>query len=139
MGRLARLTAWFTSNRYYDLVFAREAERPSVLAMLPPVRRWRRKPARRRSSHLFAESLEQRQLSTAVRPGGTLVYSVATVTVCETLDVVTGFLASHPEFRLDPFPHPLEETTTPGTLQLWPHLTDSEARFMARMVRVKKP
>jgi 16S rRNA (cytosine967-C5)-methyltransferase len=73
--------------------------------------------------------------STAVRPGGTLVYSVATVTLCETVNVVTAFLASHPEFRLDPFPHPLEELTCPGTLQVWPHLHDTETRFIARMVR----
>jgi 16S rRNA (cytosine967-C5)-methyltransferase len=71
----------------------------------------------------------------AVRPGGTLVYSVATATVIETADVVNAFLKTHPEFRLDPFPHPMEETTTTGTLQLWPHLHDSEARFLARMMR----
>ena len=75
----------------------------------------------------------------AVRPGGTLVYSVATATVIETLDVITAFLGSHAEFRLDPFPHPLEESTTTGTLQLWPHLHDSEARFIARMVRKASP
>jgi 16S rRNA (cytosine967-C5)-methyltransferase len=73
--------------------------------------------------------------SAAVRPGGTLIYTVATATVIETLDVITSFLASHPEFRIDPFPHPLDESTTPGTLQLWPHLHDSEARFIARVVR----
>ena len=65
--------------------------------------------------------------------------SVATATVIETLDVITAFLGSHPEFRLDPFPHPLEESTTAGTLQLWPHLHDSEARFIARMVRKTSP
>ncbi len=77
--------------------------------------------------------------SAAVRPGGTLVYTVATATVVETLDVVAAFLGSHPEFRLDPFPHPLEQSTTVGTLQLWPHLHDSEARFIARMVRKTSP
>ncbi len=77
--------------------------------------------------------------SEAVRPGGTLVYTVATVTVIETLDVITAFLASHPEFRFDPFPHPLEESTTAGTLQIWPHLFDCEARFIARMVRTTSP
>ena len=77
--------------------------------------------------------------SAAVRPGGTLVYTVATATVVETLDVVAAFHGSHPEFRLDPFPHPLEQSTTVGTLQLWPHLHDSEARFIARMVRKTSP
>jgi 16S rRNA (cytosine967-C5)-methyltransferase len=73
----------------------------------------------------------------AVRPGGTLVYSVATATVLETQEVITAFLNAHPEFRLDPFPHPLEESTTTGALQLWPHLHDAEARFVARMVKIK--
>ena len=107
---------------------------------------WRRHPDVRwtvKKQDLAELASRQTQLldaaSTAVRPGGTLVYSVSTVTVCETLEVVTAFLASHPEFRLDPFPHPLEEATTTGTLQLWPHLHDAEARFIARMVRTKKP
>jgi 16S rRNA (cytosine967-C5)-methyltransferase len=107
---------------------------------------WRRHPDVRwtvKKADLAALAGRQAQLldtaRTAVRPGGTLVYSVATVTVCETLEIVTAFLAAHSEFRLDPFPHPLEESTTPGTLQLWPHLHDCEARFIARMVRTKKP
>ena len=51
--------------------------------------------------------------------------------------MVAAFLKTHSEFCLDPFPHPLEELTTTGMLQLWPHLHDAEARFVARMVRVK--
>jgi 16S rRNA (cytosine967-C5)-methyltransferase len=103
---------------------------------------WRRHPEVRwivKKNDLSKYAEDQKQFldkaSAAVRPGGILVYSVATVTVCETLDVVTAFLGSHPEFRLDPFPHPLEESTTNGTVQLWPHLHDSEARFIARMIR----
>lgn len=75
----------------------------------------------------------------AVRAGGTLVYTVATATVIETTEVITAFLKAHPECRLDPFPHPLEESTTTGMLQLWPHLHDAEARFVARMVKVNNP
>ncbi len=103
---------------------------------------WRRHPELRwsfKKEDLPRQVERQKKLldaaSAAVRPGGTLVYSVATVTVIETLDVIKSFLQSHPEFRLDPFPHPLEESTTAGTLQLWPHLHDCEARFVARMVR----
>jgi 16S rRNA (cytosine967-C5)-methyltransferase len=103
---------------------------------------WRRHPELRwtvRKEDLPALAAQQRQLldlaATAVRPGGVLVYTVATVTVAETTDVINGFLKTHPEFRLDPFPHPLEESTTSGMLQLWPHLHDSEARFIARLIR----
>jgi 16S rRNA (cytosine967-C5)-methyltransferase len=73
--------------------------------------------------------------SNGVRPGGTLVYTVATVTRRETIEVVNTFLDSHAAFKLEPFPHPLEDATTGGTLQLWPHIHDGEARFMARMTR----
>jgi len=107
---------------------------------------WRRHPELRwivKREDLPQLVERQKQLldaaSAAVRPGGTLIYSVATATVIETLDVITAFLGSHTEFCLDPFPHPLEGSTTTGTLQLWPHLNDSEARFIARMVRKTSP
>ena len=74
-----------------------------------------------------------------VRPGGTLVYTVATVTRSETVDVVQAFLGTHPEFQLEPFPHPLEEGTTSGMLQIWPQAHDCETRFIARMVRRANP
>jgi 16S rRNA (cytosine967-C5)-methyltransferase len=70
-----------------------------------------------------------------VKPGGTLVYTVATLTRAETSGVVDTFLAAHPDFRLQPFPHPLEEATTNGTLAIWPHVHDCDARFIARMIR----
>jgi 16S rRNA (cytosine967-C5)-methyltransferase len=73
--------------------------------------------------------------STRVRPGGTLVYTVLTVTTSETVGVVNTFLESHPDFKLDPFPNPLDDTTTVGAIQLWPQTHDAEARFIARMVR----
>jgi 16S rRNA (cytosine967-C5)-methyltransferase len=77
--------------------------------------------------------------STRVRPGGTLVYTVATVTRTETIDVVSAFLDSHPEFRLDAFPHPLEDAPAAAMIQLWPQLHDGDARFIARMVRSPAP
>jgi 16S rRNA (cytosine967-C5)-methyltransferase len=107
---------------------------------------WRRHPEVRwtvRKEDLSTLAERQRQLlgvaAGAVRPGGSLVYSVSTATVVETSALINAFLAAHPEFRLDPFPHPLDEATTAGTLQLWPHLHDAEARFIARMVRKDSP
>jgi 16S rRNA (cytosine967-C5)-methyltransferase len=73
--------------------------------------------------------------SAGVRGGGSLVYTVATVTRSETVDVVNAFLESHPEFHAEEFPHPLEDATAAGSLQLWPQIHDGEARFIARMVR----
>jgi 16S rRNA (cytosine967-C5)-methyltransferase len=103
---------------------------------------WRRKPDLRWT--VFAGQIPElaaRQLqwldvaSNGVRPGGTLVYTVATVTRRETVEVVNAFLASHADFKLEPFAHPLEDGTTGGTLQLWPQIHDGEARFVARMTR----
>jgi 16S rRNA (cytosine967-C5)-methyltransferase len=82
---------------------------------------------------------QRQQLEVAcagVRPGGTLVYTVATVTRTETVAVIENFLRAHSEFHLDAFAHPLEEGTTSGMLQIWPQAQDGEARFIARMVRV---
>ncbi|WP_159452328.1 hypothetical protein [Singulisphaera sp. GP187] len=72
--------------------------------------------------------------SGGVRPGGTLVYSVCTVTPAETTEVVRNFLQSHPQFKLDPFPHPLMETTTNGMTLIWPQDADTDAMFIARMI-----
>jgi len=103
---------------------------------------WRRHPEVRwtvRKPELAEFVSRQRQLlevaSTAVRPGGVIVYTVATVTLCETQGQVTSFLADHPEFQLDPFPNPLEEASTTGMFQVWPQVHDCEARFIARLIR----
>jgi 16S rRNA (cytosine967-C5)-methyltransferase len=103
---------------------------------------WRRNPEARwtidraaipRLAELQAQIL--RAAAPGVRPGGTLVYSVCTFTPPETGGVIQSFLADHPEFRLDPFPHPLDESPTDGTLLIWPQDADTDAMFIARMVR----
>jgi 16S rRNA (cytosine967-C5)-methyltransferase len=73
--------------------------------------------------------------SAGVKPGGTLVYSVCTLTPPETLGVVRSFLSAQPDFRLDPFPHPLRDGATDGTLSIWPQEFDSDAMFIARFLR----
>jgi 16S rRNA (cytosine967-C5)-methyltransferase len=77
-----------------------------------------------------------RAAAAGVKPGGTLVYSVCTLTPTETVVVIRTFLDAHPEFQLDPFPHPLDESPTDGTLLIWPQDADTDAMFVARMVRV---
>jgi len=106
---------------------------------------WRRNPdARwtldRRAIDRLADT--QRQLlqtaSAGVKAGGTLVYSVCTMTPAETTGVVRDFLKANPQFQLDPFPHPLHnDTKTDGTVLIWPQDFDSDAMFIARMVLSK--
>lgn len=103
---------------------------------------WRRLPdARWIAGAAQVDQFAEQQLrlldlaAQGVTAGGSLVYSVATVTQRETAGVVRSFLESHPEFRPTPFPHPLDDGTTDGTLQLWPQLHDCDARFIARFTR----
>lgn len=103
---------------------------------------WRRNPDARWSLNRTAIerlSLTQTDIlnaaSAGVRVGGTLVYSVCTLTPLETTIVVGRFLESHPGFRLDPFPHPLTGEDTDGRVQIWPQDADNDAMFVARMVR----
>ncbi|MBV8610582.1 MAG: hypothetical protein JO034_24400 [Singulisphaera sp.] len=102
---------------------------------------WRRNPDARwtldREAIARLADLQGQLLHAAaagVKPGGTLVYSVCTLTPTETQGVVRGFLDAHPEFRLDPFPHPLADAPTNGTLLIWPQDADTDAVFVARMV-----
>jgi 16S rRNA (cytosine967-C5)-methyltransferase len=107
---------------------------------------WRRNPDARWTTfadqipELAAQQLQWLDIaSSGIKPGGTLVYTVATVTQSETAGVINTFLASHPEFTLQPFPHPLEDGKTAGTLQLWPQIHDGDARYIARLTRVATP
>ena len=70
-----------------------------------------------------------------VRPGGTLVYSVCTLTPAETHGRRPRLPRGPSRFRLDPFPHPLDGSPTDGTLLIWPQDADTDAMFIARMVR----
>jgi 16S rRNA (cytosine967-C5)-methyltransferase len=75
--------------------------------------------------------------SAGVRPGGALVYSVCTPTPPETTGVVRSFLEGHPEFHLDPFTHPLTDVRSEGSVLVWPQDADTDAMFIARMIRPK--
>jgi 16S rRNA (cytosine967-C5)-methyltransferase len=103
---------------------------------------WRRHPDDRwRADHHTIKDSAKAQLAIleavvpALRPGGTLVYTVATVTPTETTRLVAAFLDRHAEIRLDPFPNPLDGTATDGTLWVWPQQVDADARFVARFSR----
>ncbi len=103
---------------------------------------WRRNPDARwtldRAAIPRLAALQAELLHTAaagVRVGGALVYSVCTLTPDETVQVVRPFLETHAGFRLDPFPNPLTGVATDGTLLIWPQDADTDAMFMARLVR----
>ncbi len=77
-----------------------------------------------------------------VKPGGKLLYSVCSFSLTETDEVVTEFLAAHPQFVLED----LRESTPPewadlftatGTLRSYPHRhAGMDAFFAARLRRL---
>jgi 16S rRNA (cytosine967-C5)-methyltransferase len=61
----------------------------------------------------------------AVRPGGTVLYSVCTWTQAETDGVVAELLARRDDLRLE------------ETRQLWPHRDGTDGMFLARLFKVR--
>jgi 16S rRNA (cytosine967-C5)-methyltransferase len=68
----------------------------------------------------------------AVRPGGSVVYSVCTWTRAETDQVVAAALARLPTLRPAPLGGPFGDA---ATAQLWPHRDGTDGIFLARFTR----
>lgn len=85
-----------------------------------------------------AAALQQRILeaaSTAVRSGGMLIYATCSLFPRENGGVVDAFLASHEEFALEPFEHPLTGEPCGGMLQVRSFDGDCDSMFVARLRR----
>jgi 16S rRNA (cytosine967-C5)-methyltransferase len=65
-----------------------------------------------------------RAAATATKPGGTLVYSVCTISRAEGEDVIEAFLGEYPDF------------TAQERRQLLPHREGTDGFFIAKLVRV---
>ncbi|MDP9208091.1 MAG: hypothetical protein M3O65_06260, partial [Actinomycetota bacterium] len=61
----------------------------------------------------------------AVRPGGTVLYSVCTWTMAETEEVAAELLRRRDDLRLD------------EARQLWPHRDGADGMFLARLFKVR--
>ena len=72
-----------------------------------------------------------------VKPGGVLVYSTCTVEPDENEEIVTAFLARHPEFALElaaPFVN-ADLVNARGFVETFPHRHGMDGSFAARLVR----
>ncbi|MBQ7392774.1 MAG: methyltransferase domain-containing protein [Lentisphaeria bacterium] len=88
------------------------------------------------TSQLQARILEA--AAPGVKPGGILVYATCSIFKEENREQVQQFLAKHPEFVLERFPHPLSgEPVADGMLQVTPADADCDAMFVARMRKLK--
>ena len=98
----------------------------------------RKHPEIRRKTYDEMETLlplQQRileNLSSYVKPGGTLLYSTCSVLREEDENQVKIFLSSHPEFSLDPVLVPGFDCDG-GTLRSWPHRNDNDGFFAAKL------
>ena len=108
--------------------------------------RWRRNPESRwlLTEERVAElAAVQKKLldsaSKAVRPGGVLVYATCSLLRAENRLNIESFLASHSEFTLEGFAHPLTGETMPGQVQILPGDGDCDASFIARFRKGKRP
>ncbi|QDV37143.1 RsmB/NOP family class I SAM-dependent RNA methyltransferase [Tautonia plasticadhaerens] len=103
---------------------------------------WRRDPAsrwlidRRRLDELVGQQAQLlRVAALGVRRSGVLVYAIPSLAKSETTSQIERFLRENPGFRLDPFPDPLDGSPNDGTMVLWPDRADSDAWFLARLIR----
>lgn len=76
--------------------------------------------------------------ASALRPGGTLVYSTCTISPGENEQVVSAFLVGHPDFTVDDLGTELplwKHPTMPQHLQTLPHRDRTDGFFIARLRR----
>ena len=97
-----------------------------------PEARWRHQPGE--LDGLAALQLDLvRAAAAAVRPGGSIVYSVCTWTARETDGVIDAALATIPGLEEAPLGGPAGPATR---RQLWPHRDESDAIFLARLRKI---
>jgi len=105
---------------------------------------WRRNPGAQWKLHpenITELAATQRKIlenyANAVRPGGVLLYATCSLFDAENSAVVRDFLAGHPEYKLDPFPHPLNGKIVPGMVRIDSIDGDCDALFVAKMRKVQ--
>lgn len=67
----------------------------------------------------------------AVKPGGSLIYAVCSMTRTETRGVTDYFEKEFPDFESRPFNNPFQSSVRGHLLQLWPHETGGNGMFVA--------
>nr|WP_290227670.1 16S rRNA (cytosine(967)-C(5))-methyltransferase [Trichocoleus desertorum] len=99
--------------------------------------RWRQTPDRVQE----LGTLQQELLTAAatwLKPDGVLVYATCTLHPQENEQVITAFLAQHPDWQIEP-PAPSSPAaafaTPQGWVKVWPHRQQMDGFFMVRLKR----
>lgn len=93
-------------------------------------------------SRIQAELIDH--LAQFLKPGGIFIYSTCTLTRAENERIIEEFLAKHDEFEIipiDPDEVPLENfITAEGFVRIWPHISETDGFFIARLTKmIKEP
>ncbi len=79
--------------------------------------------------------------ATYLKPGGVLVYSTCTILPAENEQIISAFLAAHPDFAPDDFTFPARDPSLPtissdrGMVTLFPDTNRTDGFFIARLRR----
>lgn len=96
--------------------------------------RWRQTAEKvRELGSLQRELLEV--ASTWVKSGGVLVYATCTIHPWENDEVIEDFLASHPDWKIEPPPTDfMVPPEAQGWVKVWPHRYNLDGFFMVRLI-----
>ncbi len=101
-----------------------------------PDMKWKRDLSDIRKLSALQETLLE-NAARLLKPGGALVYSTCTMEPEENADVITNFLARHPEFSIDHADRylPAEVVSAEGFVVTYPHVHFIDGSFAARLVK----
>ena len=79
-----------------------------------------------------------------LKDGGSIVYSTCTFCIGEDEGQIVSFISRHPEYHVKAHPeisgvtHAGEGSVLPGSMRIWPHLSDGDGHFCVHLIKGEK-